>query len=109
TVNGCSQSVNLDINAEDDPSFSYSDTLFCLTHADPVPTITGTGGGIFSGPPAIVFADVFTGQIDMSTSTPGGPYIITYTTPGPDCPNDSTFVLYISTIDDPGFKSDHVV
>ncbi|MBN4072900.1 gliding motility-associated C-terminal domain-containing protein [Crocinitomix catalasitica] len=106
TVSGCSQSFNLTINAEDDPSFSYSDTLFCLTHADPVPTITGTGGGIFTGPAEVIFTSASTGQIDMVSSTPGGPYIITYTTPGPDCPNDTTFELYINTIDDPGFNYD---
>lgn len=92
------------INAEDDPSFTYSTASYCLLGTDPTPTITGTGGGTFSeGSGNIVFLDVNTGEIDLSASTVGGPYTITYTTPGPDCPNATTFSVSILAMDDPSF------
>ncbi len=77
-----SSTFDITINAEDDPSFSYPQASYCQGDADPVATITGTGGGTFSGPPEIIFLDVNTGEIDLTASTVGGPYTITYTTAG---------------------------
>jgi hypothetical protein len=83
------------INAEDDPSFSYGQASYCQDDPDPTAVISGTSGGTFSGPPEIVFIDSSTGEIDLSASTAGGPYTITYLTPVPDCPNSATWDLTI--------------
>ncbi|MBU1720378.1 MAG: PKD domain-containing protein [Bacteroidetes bacterium] len=104
TAGACpnSSNFNLSITAEDDPSFTYSAISFCQGDADPVATITGTGGGTFTGPVAVVFTDAATGEIDLEASTVGGPYTITYTTPN-FCPNSTTFDISIVAEDDPSF------
>ena len=93
---------NITINAEDDPSFTYPQNTYCAGDADPTPTITGTGGGTFSAP-AQVSINGSSGVIDLSGSTPGGPYTITYTTPGPACPNSTTFQITINPDQDASF------
>jgi len=94
---------NITINAEDDPSFTYASATFCQGAADPSPTVTGTGGGTFSGPAQIAINPT-TGLIDLSASTVGGPYTITYTTPGPACPNSTTFAITIQADQDASFS-----
>ena len=68
------QNINLD-----DPSFTYASNFFCQGDTDPLPTITGLTGGSFS---AVVGVSInaSTGEVDLSASTAGGPYTITYTT-----------------------------
>jgi hypothetical protein len=84
----------------DDSSFSYSSSSFRENASNPAPTITGLVGGVFSAPSEIIFADSGTntnsssGIINLSASTVGGPYTITYTTTG-NCPTSSTFDLSI--------------
>jgi gliding motility-associated-like protein len=66
-------------------TFTYAASTFCSTSSDPIPTITGDPGGQFTGPAGIVFTDgspSSSGTIDLSASTIGGPYTITYTAPG---------------------------
>lgn len=107
TGGACSNSTTfaITINAEDDPSFTYSSTAFCPFDSNPIPTISGTGGGIFTeGSGNIVFVSTATGEIDVAASTVGGPYTITYTTPGPDCPNSTTWNITISNPDDASFS-----
>jgi hypothetical protein len=60
---------------------------------DPLPTIYGNAGGTFSAPAQIVITAA-SGLIDVSASTAGGPYTITYTTSGP-CPATATFSVSI--------------
>ncbi|MCB9225140.1 MAG: gliding motility-associated C-terminal domain-containing protein [Crocinitomicaceae bacterium] len=97
-------SVVFNVNAEDDPSYSYPANTYCQGDANPVPTVTGTTGGTYSGPAGIVFVSTTTGEVDLSSSTAGGPYTITYTTPGPICPNSSTFDITINPEDDASFN-----
>ncbi len=78
----------------DDSSFSYSSSSFRENASNPTPTITGLVGGVFSAPTGIVFTDSSSGVINLSASTIGGPYTITYTTTG-NCPTSSTFDLSI--------------
>ena len=86
----------MNIVAADDSSFSYSASSFRQNASNPAPTITGISGGTFSAPTGIIFIDSGTntnssnGIINLSASTIGGPYTITYTSPGP-CPTSSTF------------------
>ncbi|PLX03153.1 MAG: hypothetical protein C0594_10880, partial [Marinilabiliales bacterium] len=106
TTNGtCPQSqiFNLTIANEDDATFSYSHPNYCQGGVDPLATITGTTGGVFSGPAGVTFLDAGTGQIDLSASNAGGPYTITYTTAG-SCPNSSTFDISLIEEDDPSFS-----
>ena len=86
----------MNIVAADDSSFSYSASSFRQNASNPAPIITGISGGTFSAPSGIIFADSGTntnssnGIINLAASTVGGPYTITYTSPGP-CPTSSTF------------------
>ena len=66
-----------------------------------MPTISGTTGGAFSATGGISFISTATGEIDVSLSTPGGPYTVIYTTPGPDCPNFSSTTVEILPADVP--------
>ncbi len=80
-------------NAAGNPAFAYGSTGYCQLGSDPTPTIYGTPGGMFSAPGAVSI-NASTGTIDVSASTVGGPYTITYTTGGP-CPASSNFGLSI--------------
>lgn len=86
----------LDITPLDSATFSYSGGTFCASGIDPIPTVTGVPGGVFSASPAgIVFISTATGEIDLSASTLGT-YSIIYTTNGP-CPSADTVTLTITT------------
>ena len=68
----------INIVSSGDPSFSYENTSFCKTGTNPVATISGTGGGTFTSTNVdLVFANVNTGEIDL-TNTPVGTYPIVY-------------------------------
>ncbi len=96
--------MTLTINAKDDPAFTYSSGTFCQTASDPVATISGTGGGVFSESSGnIIFLNTSTGEIDLSASTLGGPYTVQYTTGG-ICPDSSTVSITITTAPDATFS-----
>ena len=60
--------------------FNYGgDTVFCQGGLNHVATITGEPGGTFSAGTGLVI-DSLTGEINLSTSTPGN-YQVTYTPP----------------------------
>ena len=92
----------IEIVADGDASFNYNASTFCQSDANPSAVITGTGGGTFSGPTAIVFSDNSTGEIDLSASTIGGPYTITNTISGP-CGDVQTFDITITGTEDANF------
>jgi hypothetical protein len=83
------------IYPEDDPTFSYPDTLFCQGGGNTSPNIQGSSGGIFSSLTGAIFVNNLTGEIDVNSSPPGN-HLITYTTAGPNCPNYSNFQLTIA-------------
>ena len=87
-------SVSVTINALDDASFNYSAASYCADDTDPIPTITGLGGGSFSSGAGLSL-NGSTGAIDVSASIPGT-YTITYTTVG-TCPNSSSVSVTIVT------------
>ncbi len=99
---GCTNSATstVTINPAQDASFFYpAPTAYCKTSANPFPNISGTLGGTFTSTPAgLVFVTPITnpGQINLAAST-AGTYIITYTTPGPNCINSSTASITITT------------
>lgn len=97
TTNGTcpdSSTVQLSINADGDPAFTYSSPSYCQSETDPVPTISGTSGGTFSGTAGLVFINPSTGEIDLSASTTGT-YDITYNTGGP-CADSSVVQITIN-------------
>lgn len=66
-----------------DATFSYSSSSYCFGNPNPIPTVSGDPGGTFSETSGnIAFADPLTGEIDLSASTIGGPYDVTYTVAG---------------------------
>lgn len=82
------------ITSADNSSFSYSSSAYCVNGANPLPTITGLSGGTFSSQPGLSI-NANSGLINLSTSTVGVPFIITYTTNGP-CSSSSTFAVVIN-------------
>ena len=85
----------------DDASFSYSQSTFCQTGTDPLPTITGLTGGVFKADAGLSI-DAASGIIDLAASTLGT-YTVTYTTNGP-CPNTGTFSVTITLTPDATFS-----
>jgi hypothetical protein len=90
---------------DSDAGFNYPSLSYCMNETDPEAIITGTGGGIFSGPAAVVFTNTLTGEIDLASSTPGGPYTITHTISGA-CPDAQTFDITINANEDASFVYD---
>lgn len=76
-------------NPAQDASFAYAKSGYCQTGTDPAPTIYGTPGGMFSAPGALSI-NASSGLIDLSASTVGGPYTVTYALGGA-CPTSATF------------------
>ena len=64
------------------PNFSYSGSPFCQNGSNPLPSFgSGASAGVFSAVPAgLVFANVNTGEIDLTASMPGA-YTVTNTIP----------------------------
>jgi gliding motility-associated-like protein len=86
--------IVLRITPLDNASFSYSGGTFCQSGTNPVPTVTGTAGGIFSSSTGLVFVSTSTGEINLSGSTVGT-YDVVYTTNGP-CPTTDTVLVTIT-------------
>lgn len=91
---GCDDTLqwSFTVNAADDASFAYAQSLYCLSGANPVPTITGTTGGTFSCNGCVV--NTGTGEINLSSSTAGN-YVISYETFGA-CADSSGFAITLS-------------
>ena len=99
-----SDDMILTINPLEDASFSYSSGTFCETASDPIPTITGVTGGTFSGSAGLII-NTSTGEVDLSATGVGGPYTVTYTTPG-TCSNSSQVSVTITAGFDAEFYYD---
>ncbi len=92
--NDISANAILTVYPVENPNFAYSNSAYCqMGMEDPLPVIYGTPGGIFTAP-AQLSINTATGQIDVSASTVGGPYTITYNTNGP-CSQTATFPVSI--------------
>ena len=96
-----SSSQSITINASGGTSFSYNNSSYCQSAADPVPTITGTTGGTFSSTPGLSI-NTSTGQIDVSASALGT-YTVTYTVGGA-CGGSSSVNVTINSIDNANFS-----
>lgn len=70
--------------------FSYGGTQLCGNGNATPTTVSGfTSGGTYSAPAGIIINQQ-TGEINLGASTPGGPYIITYTILPNGCTNPGT-------------------
>lgn len=85
----------------DNASFNYSKNNYCITSADPTPTITGLSGGVFSSTPAGLTLNSTSGLINIGSSSIDT-YSITYTTTG-SCPNTNTQSIILSSLDNANF------
>ena len=82
-------------------SITYSSSAFCEDASDPTPTVTdNVGAGTFSSTMGLVFISTTTGQVDLSASTSGATYVITYT--DTDAAT-ATFSLTINDLDNAAF------
>ena len=53
-------------------TFTYASNTYCTTGSNPTPTGAGVGNGTFTSVPGgVVFVSASTGQINLSSSTPG--------------------------------------
>lgn len=101
TISGSCGSVDtmtITVNATDNPAFSYASNSFCLTDANPTPTITGLTGGTFTINNGGVI-NASTGVVNI-TSSGTGSFTVTYTTNG-SCPNAQTFNITINNCTNP--------
>jgi hypothetical protein len=100
TTGSCAGTETASVTIEDvqDASFSYDASTYCASDSDPVATISGTLGGMFSSTAGLSINNA-TGAIDLSAST-AGTYTITYTTPG-SCGNNSNTNITISKTEAP--------
>ncbi len=90
TISGTCGDVDTEIIqvlALDDASFAYANAGECEDNLNPLPNITGIGGGVFSIDNGGSISSS-TGEIDLVASG-NGLYQVTYTTSGA-CPNSST-------------------
>lgn len=102
---GCSSTdvVNITVQPKDDATFSYPSATVCQTGGtDPVATITGTAGGVFTFAPAGLVINSSTGLITLASSTLGT-YTVTYSTSSA-CPDTQTFIISIVNVPDATFS-----
>jgi hypothetical protein len=94
--------INVDIVTACDASFSYNALSYCVNDSDPLATVTGTTGGVFSATPAGLSINTSTGTIDVSASTPNT-YTVTYTISG-TCSEDVN--VTVNALDDASYSYD---
>ena len=96
-VSGESSSFTFTINPIQQSTFSYSSSsLEQYGTASPIFASGTTTGGTFSATSGLVI-NTTTGVLDLANSTIGGPYTVTYTTPGP-CATSSTFNVSVTAL-----------
>lgn len=94
----CSDTVSHFFNFHErvDPTFEYLDTLLCQNADDPVPFVSGQGGGVFYSLDTGIVINSGNGDIDLNSSLPGA-YVIYYNA-DPICPSiDSDSVVIIGS------------
>lgn len=103
TCVAASYETQIYIVQNDDPSFTYGTSNFCLNEPNPFPVSIATSGGNFSTSSSLD-VNVMSGEVNMATAVPGGPYYIVYTTSGPSCPATDSIAVYVESVPDPTFS-----
>ncbi|HZV70818.1 MAG TPA: Ig-like domain-containing protein [Saprospiraceae bacterium] len=93
TCAGLTANGTITVGPSQSANFSYALNGYCKTGTDPLPIIYGNTGGTFSAPAQVVINST-SGLIDVSASTAGGPFTITYMNVG-TCPGTATFPVSI--------------
>ena len=103
-ANGCQGDpviVEVTVITLDDASFTLTD--YCVGSPNSA-TVTGTSGGVFTfttPPTSGETIDASIGEITGGIS--GNTYSITYTTPGPNCPQSNILTVTVNPLDDASF------
>jgi gliding motility-associated-like protein len=100
--NGCFVTVSGVFQGAAPVQIQYPHASYCLGQPNPIPSITGQGGGVFTASPAGLVINSSTGLIDLATSSPGV-YTITYSVGPAACPSVATTTLTISNPVTPTF------
>lgn len=91
---GCPVTFTGVFEGQSSATISYPENAYCKNETNPLPVVTGSTGGIFSGSPGLVINST-TGAINLA-ATPAGSYTITYIPPGNTlCSSDATVVIHI--------------
>lgn len=94
---GCPISFSGTFEEEEAAVITYPKPAYCKNNSNPLPTITGSTGGTFSGSAGLVI-NPSSGLIDL-TATPAGNYTVTYTLPETGgCSSPATFDITINEI-----------
>ena len=90
-----------DIVGDPSLSISYPASALCENASNPTPTVSGNeGSGTFSSTAGLVFVSTSTGEVNISSSTAGATYLITYTDTNAAT---ATFSLTINNLDNAAF------
>ena len=76
TCSGTSPALSVTATPPPSAAFAYATSTFCLSGANPVPTITGATGGTFSSTAGLSL-NATTGVVNLGAST-AGTYVVTY-------------------------------
>jgi large repetitive protein len=94
SCNAVSDNVSITF-IQDTSSFNYPASTFCISGTNPIPVISGGYTGTFTSSPAgLVFANVNTGEINLSASALNT-YSVTFTSNG-TCPNITSTSITIT-------------
>ncbi|MDD5571231.1 MAG: gliding motility-associated C-terminal domain-containing protein [Bacteroidales bacterium] len=95
-LNPCSGSKSYTVTVTNPYSanITYPKNNYCINETNPNPTITGTTGGTFTAPGGVTINPT-TGIINLSGSTPGGPYKILYTVGSLPCGDTASYMITI--------------
>lgn len=91
---GCPVTVTGIFTGPTDASFTYPQSAYCQSAANPAPVITGVPGGNFTSTPGLSINPA-TGVINLAASTAGATYTVSYTSPGAPCNSVETFDITI--------------
>ncbi|MFN6039881.1 MAG: PKD-like domain-containing protein [Bacteroidota bacterium] len=87
--------VNVTVIPQDDPGFTYAVGTLCSTGINPLPTVSGVPGGIFSvAPTGLVFINPNTGEVNLGAGNLNS-FTVTYVTPG-TCPDTANFIFTVT-------------
>ena len=105
-VNGCSVTSNvatLTVTTTPDATFTYNASDYCPTGTVSPNTLPPTPGGTYTAS-GVLIIDPATGEIDLTSGTPGTTYSITYQVGNATCSDNHTEFLAISDPGDAGFN-----
>ncbi len=112
TVSGsgfCPQSIataSITISAFQNSTFSYVNSPYCTSNSNPLPSLSpGASAGTFTSTTGLFFISNITGEIDLTSSTPGT-YLVTNTvsSSGACPPSVSTAQVIITAAPDGSFS-----